>query len=36
MPGWLQAFTDVNPLSNLADAARALINGRAPVAHPVW
>lgn len=27
MPGWLQSFTDVNPLSNLADAARGLING---------
>ncbi|MFE7767748.1 ABC transporter permease [Streptomyces sp. NPDC057438] len=26
MPGWLQAFTDVNPLSNLADGCRALIN----------
>ncbi|WP_329068872.1 ABC transporter permease [Streptomyces sp. NBC_01429] len=35
MPGWLQTFTDVNPLSNLADAARALING-GPVAHSVW
>jgi oleandomycin transport system permease protein len=35
MPGWLQSFTDYNPLSNLADAARGLING-GPVAHPVW
>jgi oleandomycin transport system permease protein len=35
MPGWLQNFTKVNPLSNLADAARALING-GPVAHSVW
>ncbi|MFF6774742.1 ABC transporter permease [Streptomyces sp. NPDC012637] len=35
MPGWLQTFTDYNPLSNLADAARALING-GPVAHSVW
>ncbi|MFI8965107.1 ABC transporter permease [Streptomyces sp. NPDC053493] len=35
MPGWLQSFTDYNPLSNLADAARALING-GPVAHSVW
>ncbi|MFF2813683.1 ABC transporter permease [Streptomyces sp. NPDC058000] len=34
MPGWLEAFTKVNPLSNLADAARALINGHGPVAHP--
>ncbi|WP_030771975.1 MULTISPECIES: ABC transporter permease [unclassified Streptomyces] len=35
MPGWLQSFTDYNPLSNLADAARALING-APVGDSVW
>ncbi|MFJ5830119.1 ABC transporter permease [Streptomyces sp. NPDC093089] len=35
MPGWLETFTDYNPLSNLADAARALING-GPVAHSVW
>jgi oleandomycin transport system permease protein len=35
MPGWLEGFTKVNPLSNLADAARGLINGGA-VAHPVW
>ncbi|MEV0409662.1 ABC transporter permease [Streptomyces sp. NPDC050448] len=34
MPGWLQTFTDYNPLSNLADAARGLING-GPVAHSV-
>ncbi|MFD9337580.1 ABC transporter permease [Streptomyces sp. NPDC060028] len=35
MPGWLQNFTDYNPLSNLADAARALINGT-PVGNSVW
>ena len=35
MPGCLQSFTDYNPLSNLADAARNLING-GPVAHSVW
>ncbi|MFI1399590.1 ABC transporter permease [Streptomyces sp. NPDC020681] len=35
MPGWLESFTDYNPLSNLADAARGLING-GPVAHSVW
>ncbi|MFG2889402.1 ABC transporter permease [Streptomyces sp. NPDC048248] len=34
MPGWLEGFTQVNPLSNLADAARALINGQGAVAHP--
>ncbi|MDQ0796703.1 ABC transporter permease [Streptomyces sp. B1I3] len=35
MPGWLQTFTDYNPLSNLADAARALMMG-GPLAHSVW
>ncbi|MCB5181078.1 ABC transporter permease [Streptomyces antimicrobicus] len=35
MPGWLQSFTDVNPLSNLADAARHLINDEGAVAQPV-
>ncbi|PVC96115.1 ABC transporter [Streptomyces sp. CS090A] len=35
MPGWLQAFTDYNPLSNLADAARALMQGD-PVGDSVW
>ncbi|SFE99715.1 oleandomycin transport system permease protein [Actinacidiphila alni] len=35
MPGWLEGFTKVNPLSNLADAARAMINGGS-YAHPVW
>ncbi|MFJ6701007.1 ABC transporter permease [Streptomyces sp. NPDC091272] len=35
MPGWLQTFTDYNPLSNLADAARGLFMG-GPVAHDVW
>ncbi|MDH6134888.1 oleandomycin transport system permease protein [Kitasatospora sp. MAA4] len=34
MPGWLQAFTRYNPLSNLADACRSLING-GPLAHSV-
>ncbi|WP_055591280.1 ABC transporter permease [Peterkaempfera griseoplana] len=34
MPGWLQAFTKVNPLSALADACRSLFNG-GPLAHPV-
>ncbi|MER7396408.1 ABC transporter permease [Streptomyces sp. NPDC000151] len=34
MPGWLEAFTKVNPLSNLADAARGLLGGQGPVAHP--
>ncbi|WP_030990986.1 ABC transporter permease [Streptomyces sp. NRRL S-1813] len=34
MPGWLEGFAKVNPLSNLADAARALVNDRGAVAHP--
>ncbi|MFE0377999.1 ABC transporter permease [Streptomyces inhibens] len=34
MPGWLESFTKVNPISNLADAARALMNGQGAVAHP--
>ncbi|MEU9557530.1 ABC transporter permease [Streptomyces fumanus] len=35
MPGWLQGFTDYNPLSSLADAARGLMVG-GPVAHDLW
>ncbi|NEA62072.1 ABC transporter permease [Streptomyces sp. SID12488] len=35
MPGWLQAFTDYNPLSTLADASRGLMVG-GPVAHDLW
>lgn len=35
MPGWLQAFTDYNPLSTLADTARGLMVG-GPVAHDLW
>ncbi|MEV7114168.1 ABC transporter permease [Streptomyces anulatus] len=35
MPGWLQTFTDYNPLSNLADAVRGLMMG-GPVANSVW
>ena len=33
MPGWLQAFARVNPLSALANASRALIDG-GPALHP--
>ncbi|MEU1469815.1 ABC transporter permease [Streptomyces sp. NPDC005761] len=35
MPGWLQTFTDYNPLSNLADAARGLMMG-GPLGDSVW
>lgn len=34
MPGWLQAFVDVNPVTLLADASRGLMIG-GPVAGPV-
>lgn len=34
MPGWLQAFVNVNPVSKVADAARGLLTG-GPVAAPV-
>jgi oleandomycin transport system permease protein len=34
MPGWLQAWVKVNPVTILADATRALFNG-GPVATPV-
>ena len=34
MPGWLQAFTDVNPISQLVDAVRGLMIG-GPVAEPL-
>ncbi|MBS2962454.1 ABC transporter permease [Actinocrinis puniceicyclus] len=35
MPGWLQAFVKVNPLTTAADSARALMIG-GPAFHPVW
>jgi oleandomycin transport system permease protein len=35
MPGWLRTFTDWNPLSALADAARGLMIG-GPVAEDLW
>lgn len=35
MPGWLRNFTEFNPLSALADAARGLMIG-GPVAHGLW
>ena len=34
MPGWLQAWVKVNPVSILADAVRGLLSG-GPVATPV-
>lgn len=35
MPGWLQAVTDYNPLSQLVDAVRGLLVS-GPVWEPVW
>ena len=35
MPGWLKSFTDVNPLTNVADAARGLMLGHGEVGDPV-
>ncbi|MFF3919404.1 ABC transporter permease [Streptomyces sp. NPDC001852] len=35
MPGWLRHFTDYNPMSGLADAARGLMVG-GPVTHGLW
>jgi ABC-2 type transport system permease protein len=32
MPGWLQAFVEVNPVSKIADAARGLLTGGAVAA----
>jgi ABC-type multidrug transport system permease subunit len=34
MPGWLQAFVKVNPVTHVIDAARGLMLG-GPVAEPV-
>jgi oleandomycin transport system permease protein len=35
MPGWLQAFVKVNPITKVVDATRALMLG-GPVAEPLW
>jgi oleandomycin transport system permease protein len=35
MPGWLQSFVKINPLTTAADAARALMTG-GPAFHAVW
>jgi ABC-2 type transport system permease protein len=32
MPGWLRAFVDVNPISNMATAMRGLMSGGATAA----
>lgn len=35
MPGWLEAFTDVNPLTHVADVSRALMGGSGEIAGPL-
>ncbi len=35
MPGWLQSFVKVNPLTPVTDATRGLLTG-GPVASPAW
>jgi len=35
MPGWLQAFVNVNPISHVADAARDLMNNTSGAGYPV-
>jgi len=35
MPGWLQAFVKVNPITKVVDATRGLMLGGA-VARPLW
>lgn len=35
MPGWLQAFVKVNPITKVTDAVRGLMLG-GPVAEPLW
>ena len=35
MPGWLQSFVKINPLTTAADSARALMIG-GPAFHAVW
>ncbi len=36
MPGWVQAFVDVNPIAHLTTAARALMHGTAPAGELGW
>lgn len=36
MPGWLQAFIDVNPISHLVTAARGLMGGTATAGQVGW
>ena len=36
MPGWLEAFVDVNPISHLVTAARGLMHGTIAAGEVGW
>src|SRR5690606_2407657 len=36
MPGWLQAFVSVNPVTHLANASRSLMHGQPDIASVIW
>ena len=36
LPGWLQAWVKVNPVTALTSAERGLLLGNGPIATPVW
>ena len=36
LPGWLQAWVKINPVTALTDACRGLLLGTGPVGTPVW
>jgi oleandomycin transport system permease protein len=36
LPGWLQAWVKINPVSSLTDATRGLLLGQGPVLAPTW
>jgi ABC-2 type transport system permease protein len=36
MPGWVQAFVEVNPISHLASASRGLMRGNVPAGEIGW
>jgi ABC-2 type transport system permease protein len=36
MPGWVQSFVDLNPITHLTDASRALMHGTDPGSSILW
>jgi ABC-2 type transport system permease protein len=36
MPGWVQAFVKVNPITHLTDASRALMHGTSAGSSVAW